>query len=156
MRLPLNRVYRAFPELDRFTNDQCEQFVRRAWRRAWWRIGCLPFVAGAFVFAMLLSLISRLSGEPPAVVLITIVMLVIGLPVVSALLLRDALLRHTVGGLIGKAVCIKCGFSLLGLRVADGVVRCPECGRLHHLKAIGLTPADLIAHTDPATPRRDD
>lgn len=29
MRIPLNKVYRAFPELDQFSDEQCEVFVKR-------------------------------------------------------------------------------------------------------------------------------
>jgi len=42
MRLPAFKVYRAFPELDRFSDEQCEGFVAAANRsgsgRAWRRV----------------------------------------------------------------------------------------------------------------------
>lgn len=41
-RLVTGKVYRSFPELDRFTDEQCEQFVRHALGAgaiAWWLLG---------------------------------------------------------------------------------------------------------------------
>src|SRR5262245_53710442 len=35
MRVPVSKAYRAFPELDGFTDAQCDQFVKLANRRRW-------------------------------------------------------------------------------------------------------------------------
>src|SRR5207248_1782994 len=37
MRLIVRRIYRAFPELDRYSDEQCQRFVR-ATRRGWSRL----------------------------------------------------------------------------------------------------------------------
>lgn len=38
----------------------------------------------------------------------------------------------------GPGCCANCGYSLAGLEVADGEVKCPECGRHTDATAAGL------------------
>src|SRR5438477_566522 len=39
MRFLVRRIYRAFPELDRYSDEQCLRFVRATKRRLWTRLG---------------------------------------------------------------------------------------------------------------------
>lgn len=56
MRIPLSKVYRAFPELDRFSDAECERYVKRA-RRAQLKWMWVPVVAMPFSLALIAGLI---------------------------------------------------------------------------------------------------
>lgn len=145
MRLLTRRIYRAFPELDRYSDEQCVRFIKSArggaWRRA---IGCLivavaaspvfvgslmavaPLVEGNFGWLDPLSdgpLWGRLIG------LIAFFAIMSPGPFV-VVLVRDVLLRRRVRFVLRvRGVCSECWYSLVGLPVGpDRRVRCPECG----------------------------
>ena len=57
---------------------------------------------------------------------------------------RWMLLVRSIRRIINKAACPFCEFSLVGLRVEHGWVRCPECGQRVYLHEHRLTPDDLV------------
>lgn len=148
MRFPGNKIYRAFPELDRFSDEQCSRFLKAAKRDWWfarlvrallpWIIGVIASIAGLAGLAWLGTLIpgsNRLSNSNSQWALI--VTLLIGLtPVLLGMLIgliaRDILLRRRLRSVINeRGKCLKCGYLLLGLNVtADLKVTCPECGEV--------------------------
>jgi hypothetical protein len=44
---------------------------------------------------------------------------------------------------IGRTTCPVCGYSLMGLNVAEGRVTCPECGGETELDEFAILPQDL-------------
>ncbi|MGE3107206.1 MAG: hypothetical protein AB7G11_02905 [Phycisphaerales bacterium] len=158
MRVPLSKVYRAFPELDGFPDSECERFVLAARTQS----GCGHAIAvgglGLFVLIMYFVVMriagGFVGGTGPGRVLLSetgdlvlLAGLIIGGPVaacMSSLVLRDWLLRRAIFARIHLARCTQCKFSLLGLPTSDGQVRCPECGNDIVLAQIGLKPEDLL------------
>jgi DNA-directed RNA polymerase subunit RPC12/RpoP len=171
MRIPIAKVYRAFPELDPFDDAKCVAFVsraRRARRRRFWLswLSLLVDIPLAVVVTVTMlnvlpvsSWLDRLdramsflfnpaSGVPSTIVLG--VVLIVGLvlpPAMGFLWIRDAILKRAIRAALKSVACIACGFDLTGLPVTDGEagprVRCPECGLLMDLDEVGLNPADL-------------
>ncbi len=145
MRIPGTKVWRAFPELDRFDDDQCARFVRGARRSRAMVIrvllGALIVVVGIITMASV-----GLAGAGLVVAFkmnkfgqydwrgdvrdIVLVVLVGGAGLMSGLLLRDRLLRKRITWVIAhRGSCSNCHYVLLGLPVdAQLNVICPECG----------------------------
>ncbi|MCC7387146.1 MAG: hypothetical protein IT431_00105 [Phycisphaerales bacterium] len=142
MRLPLSKVHRAFPELDRFSDEQCVRFVRAAGRRGWrpWVHTGLLLLLGAVLTAAVLaaSLVVwswfeqrlRLGGAAFYAVTSASCGVVWLLGAGVLMLLRDRLLIARVRYVVrARGACPGCGYSLLGIVVREGnVVVCPECG----------------------------
>ncbi len=163
MRLPWDKIYRAFPELDPFSDEECERFVDRA--RAQRPISGLAALAGAAVFIVAfplgLAVVRRLPqpGLPPdgpfELYAVLFILGTVGAGALAGLLVRDRLLIRAIRDRVTLARCPACHYSLLGLKVQtegwETRVRCPECGAEHDLAAIGLTAADLIPR-DPSQP----
>lgn len=153
MRLPLAKIYRAFPELDPFPDEECQRYIRYAYRQARFRIGCIPVVA--FVVALVLMatinglIISALDrsgmdSETAIVAFLVLFISMFAIPAVLALIVRDKVLFRVLYDRIKTARCPECAFSLLGLPVKDGAARCPECGKNIILRQHNLTPEDLM------------
>ena len=143
MRLIASPTFRAFPELDAFSDEQCRGFVRATRRRARERA-----VAWAFRFLVTFAV-------PPAVILATgslrassgttrsfdiLVALVIAGVVwigIAWLVSRDLALRWLIRRVMRRSgSCVDCGYRLVGLPVGrDCVVTCPECGQALDLSA---------------------
>jgi len=146
MRLPLTQIYRAFPELDRFTDDQCRRFVRAACRRGWRRHAHRAMIACTYVsVGFILTFIGRYALDPLGsrlfgphyltswgydALLGVCLALALLLPAIVAFVARDALLRRRIRYVIrARGTCPGCRYSLLGIVVSDrNTVVCPECG----------------------------
>jgi hypothetical protein len=161
MRLPLSKVYRAFPELDRFNDAQCQEYVRKVrkrFRRGRRRIdviraaGLLLLGAGSLVLTSFL-ITGNMSGLPfheglfarypflgaSAMAVCTAV------PALAFYFGVDHVwLRRRIAAHMRDIRCVECGYALLGLSVKDGVVTCPECGERVDLAMLGLTAADVM------------
>ncbi len=148
MRLRLSKAYRAFPELDAFSDEECERFVERVKcearsRRRRALLDVLVIVAGPPVGFGASAVVYR-AAEPLGVAASFLsVSGVIVAVVVAVLFMRDGLLRRYLAQRLSRAECRACRYSLLGLPVADGAVRCPECGMVIQLRAHNLTAGDL-------------
>lgn len=162
MRLPLSKVWRAFPELDRFSDEDCRRFVRLASERhtsgavatafAGIAIGVLGvFVVTPAASAVVTEIVRGLRlNEGVYLGIIGLTMLVVApLGPVLGLMLRDFWLRRTIGKRLIGARCPGCDYSILGLPVEDGHVRCPECGLAVSLAERGLTPEAIMSHRSP-------
>lgn len=145
MRIPFTRIYRAFPELDRFSDEQCRRFVRAACRT-----GARRFVHRAALGALLLVLYvvtSPLAGlcmdlaerslgpRTPREALsflasVTGLIAVLAAPVLLTFLVRDHLLIRRIRDILqAGGVCPACRYSLIGLPVSESnIIVCPECG----------------------------
>jgi hypothetical protein len=142
MRLIRPKVYRAFPELDRFTDEQCSRFVAAAnssWRRRllrWTLVGLAGVMAVVAACAAIVSVnlwiqdLLRVEDVGGSIVAIVVGGIGFAIALVPTLILRDFLLRRTLRRLIRRCgACPKCHYSLLGMRVGpDQTITCPECG----------------------------
>lgn len=142
MRVPLTAIHRAFPELDRFTDEQCDRFIKAACRtrRRAVHIGLIGltwlvlFAGGLFIAGYVwtsaddwASVVARRRTDTIAGV---VFFLTIAVPPLVALLLRDRLLIGRVRRVLRtRGICPGCRYQLAGLPVSEGnVVTCPECG----------------------------
>ncbi len=153
MRIPLSKIYRAFPEFDPFPDDECERYLRYAYRRARLRIGCIPvlvfaatLVMCATIFILTVVALGRAGVRPsePGVVFLLAIIGIVAVPSMIALITRDRILFRVLHDRIKNARCPGCEFSLLGLPIVAGAARCPECGFNVVLREHNLTPEDLL------------
>ncbi|MBX3385057.1 MAG: hypothetical protein KF768_00640 [Phycisphaeraceae bacterium] len=144
MRIATHKIYRAFPELDRFDDERCRNFVRSA-NRGFLR-HLLPsalifltflFVAGVcgYLFALAYIILNFDPNSHPSLWWSTLGMAIPALicPIVgaiAAMVVRDVFLRRRIRRVITlRGTCSECDYVLLGLNVGpDLKVTCPECG----------------------------
>jgi hypothetical protein len=144
MRLPVRRIYRAFPELDRFSDEQCRRFVKAASRG--WRVVLhvllilAVLIPGLLASAWAADKAFEASEEyqngqrhdviwaPIAAGAATIPLFI--LAALLALVVRDLLLRLRIGRILRRdSSCPKCHYRLVGLAVSrQSTITCPECG----------------------------
>ena len=156
MRLYVDQIYRAFPELDPFDDVQCKrmmQGVRKA--KPWGTIATFAWIGASVVISAILSLVAMIvvvevvfspSISDGATVLVTLITVGVaaGPPMLFAFLARHRWLRKALVEHLKQAKSV-CGYSLLGLTIEDGAVTCPECGERIVLADRGLTPEMLLA-----------
>ncbi|HYE62726.1 MAG TPA: hypothetical protein VD997_12090 [Phycisphaerales bacterium] len=168
MRIPGTKVWRAFPELDRFSDAECERFVERATaehqgsKSGVMALGCLGLVIAvplviwlgvaawsafspAFFGGMRKSDLDVVEDIAKTAF---IAFLALGCSL-TMLVVRDRWLIHTITRKVQKAACAGCGYSLLGLQPDHGVVVCPECSTPLHLRDAGLSEEDLMVGDRP-------
>jgi hypothetical protein len=154
MRLPRRKIWRAFRELDGFSDQQCRMFVDRAAREyAAGRVVAIGVaIAGSILAGPILymgawaalTLIDdqwRFSG----LVMPLVALFLVFCACMAVLIARDRWLIRTITRRIHHASCAGCGYSMLGLTPTDGIVMCPECNQPFDLRAAGMTPEDLLA-----------
>ena len=161
MRLPLSKVYRAFPELDRFPDEDCARFVGFATlanRRSQIIVSVLSvavFVGGAVllwpsfgsrVYVIVDDVLATTDSKLGLWAVAGSILANLLIPAFAVLFIRDFWLRWVVRKQIGTTLC-PCGYSLLGLESHSGVVVCPECGSPTILEHRGLTPEQILAGT---------
>ncbi len=146
MRLITRKLYRAFPELDRFSDERCEQFVRAARGGIvartlrgllLWGLMFLVFIGSVALVATGMGWIERRgvrwwdSGLEAAGMLVYSAVC-FGLAPLAGFVGRDILLRGRVRRILrSHSSCARCEYRLLGLPMdAHHVVVCPECGHL--------------------------
>lgn len=158
MRLPISKVYRAFPELDAFDDAACRRYVQLAneqfgtSKSGWIALGLIIAFAIALPGAAFLPVLCDRADQKlmwkvdPAYTLGGLYMAVVLLMAFTPLLLlRDAWLKRAILEKLRLARCPRCSYSLLGLAVKDGAVTCPECATPFVLSERGMRPEDLIA-----------
>ncbi len=162
VRLPLSKLHRAFPELDRFGDADCARYIAAAQRgkMAFMLLGAMTAIAALILTAAIVAVLMRVvSGIPevrllgrrsPEGILAFVVMSPIIAGAVSALLVRDRFLRVLIRRQVLSARCMSCEYSLLGLPISRagvgaGSVRCPECGAVNSLKNRGVSVEELQA-----------
>lgn len=163
MRIPGTKVWRAFPELDRFSDTECERFVNRATvEHAASKTGAL--LLGVLSLGITIPILIWLAtaawslfakkylggyGRPGRDLVgdIATVVFTAGVALGSCLtmlIVRDRWLIKTITRKVHQAACAGCGYSLLGLESVHGVVTCPECNTPLHLRDAGLTEEDIM------------
>jgi len=147
MRLITTQVYRAFPELDGYSDEQCRRFVRAAGALRLQRglhgvailvvafLGCVTTgIAASLVLNVARPYLSRPTTSEGAEAVI------LGMTMVAVLLtggcvclvLKDFSLRRRIRFVLSvRGACVSCHYSLVGLPIgARNRVRCPECGEM--------------------------
>jgi hypothetical protein len=164
VRLPFTKVYRAFPEFDGLSDEECARYVRHVRVHQRWQYQLIPLLTGlallvvwpvGWVVAARNLPVWQWVPMPPSdesrILLLGVTSILV--PAMTMLLLRDLALWWGVREEVNRARCPKCRQSLLGVPVQEvGVggdpakrfIRCPECGRKYMLLDIGITPRDLI------------
>jgi len=161
VRLIVRKVYRVFPELDRFSDAECEGFVGLVARRHRLArffvsltlaiVGGILFLGGSFLSSAIGEVWSR-SGDAPAFVedgwhlLVGIIASVVGAMYFTSAA-RNAWLRGKIQEHLTTIECMGCEYPLLGLPVVGGGITCPECGQRFDLAARGLSAADVLSGT---------
>ena len=163
MRIPRDKLYRAFPELDRFSDEQCERFVQRVRITATYRLGSWAAIGFTVVVATGLiasglavldehlhrSLWLKLSRRTADTLLLVYWLVpIVSIPPFVGLLTRDIVLRiylrWAVQMQIERVRCRSCKYLLIGQVANAGLVTCPECGARNSLQSLGLTEQDLV------------
>src|ERR1051325_2062751 len=134
MRLLVRRIYRAFPELDQYADEQCRRFVRaanRGWRRGahWFLIAIV--VAGGLMLSLRIAdwgiecAEEYQNQQRRDVVMADVTAFVASVPALligplAALVVRDLLLRLRLRRILREdSSCPKCHYGLIGLEVSD-------------------------------------
>ncbi len=154
MRFPLSKVYRAFPELDRFSDADCRYFCRDIYRRE--KLTYLaPTVFGVSLVVLMLCMLylQRTRNAwwlPDQLELLGSALFAVPSSILAAIYVRDRFFHRAVRERILGARCSGCRFSLIGLPVRDGTTRCPECGATIVLSDHGLVEADISIERSPS------
>jgi hypothetical protein len=156
MRIPLKKLHRAFSELDRFSEAQCDLLMRRVHldRRARllvWVSPAVAFVLSVVIIVVLLAttdVLARTEQLFRDADLLLSLLCVLGISAAVGLLIRDHLLRRflvkAIRLRIDRVRCRNCRYILIGQRPIGDGVNCPECGRMNRLRELGLSVDDLI------------
>ncbi|MCX5690781.1 MAG: hypothetical protein NTV94_13530 [Planctomycetota bacterium] len=157
MRLIRTKIYRAFPELDRFDDARCERFIQAArggtGRRLTALAKCIlvsivilvvPPIARGLIVGWIESVLTLRSDLAYPTYVGASLIAMIAAPTIG-LLTRDALIRRRVRFILrSRCTCLTCQNSLLGLPIEpDLMVTCPRCQFASRVdEAIGeLSPA---------------
>jgi hypothetical protein len=138
------KVYRAFPELDRYSDEQCRRFIRAARRgvRSWWHLFLYIVVfhvglgiAGGIAVAAFGYSEDYQTARRADIWWVSALAFLVAVPAVAivpmgVLLMRDVLLRRRVRWVLKtQSACPSCRYGLIGLAVSpDNTITCPECG----------------------------
>ncbi len=169
MRVPVAKVWRAFPELDQFDDDRCRMYVAEAKsRRRTHGVAMFVVVGSAATFFLLLTgtLAGAVQNEIPnrpefdtLANAVSFATAAVWLAVLTGaiLMIRDRWLRAAIRDRLNTMTCGSCRYSLLGLTPmgASAVLHvvCPECGVRIELTPEMLKQLDQLgAGTTPAAP----
>lgn len=146
MRVPGRKIWRAFKELDQFSDEQCTRFVKRAYGGPFFRLLISAFVFGVFAVTFLglltvmlwahtaLELDNRSKYSDAAITWTTAAgVLIVGFTApMLALLVRDFILRSAIWRVLNLGgVCRNCHYPLHGLPLSEALeCTCPECSAL--------------------------
>ncbi len=137
MRIPVKKIYRAFPELDGFSDEACERFVKRALHGG--RVLQLGFSIaagvgiGLLLWPLLIVVCQTLMSSAGEGIVSRGVQVVgltgsVWMPAVGGLAARDVVMRRWLSRWIVESRCPGCEYPLEGLPIEAGRVKCPECG----------------------------
>lgn len=170
MRVPWSKAYRAFPEFDRLSDEDCERYLlglRRQGRLRWWKPILTFLLAVPLLSVPLLAVLGWFFSGPGVEFVVwldgfefgpnwslsvlffggLVPLILWGLPHGVALIARDRVIRQALKKQINLALCASCRQSLIGLPFiqigGETGVRCPECGERWTLVALGLVPDDI-------------
>jgi len=143
MRLIATPSFRAFPELDEFSDEQCAAFVQATRRMLGARVAMWAFrlFVTVAVPPIVIFVVAYLHGPPTpgrSIGLIDVLLIAgIAWMGIGWLVAKDVALRWLIHRVMRRrGSCMGCGYRLVGLSVGpDAVVTCPECGHALDLTA---------------------
>lgn len=148
MRLPTRHIYRAFPELDTYSDEQCQRFMRAS-RSGFARtvvhtaiilaITLAGFVGGSLFLAWFINNttqnvpIMNLGKPAPlwqSILYTVLIIATVAFGPILGFLARDFLVIDRIRWILrSRGLCPMCRYSLVGLSVdSETRVLCPECG----------------------------
>lgn len=152
------KAYRAFPELDQYSDQQCKSILKfldnpkfstaKSGYKAISAVWLGWFLWGILVLFIASHLESyRLPQHEMLFDLIWVTTFLIPmltwLFVVNRILLHRQI-KHLLQHKFGLVKCIECKYPLMGLKMCGPHhVKCPECGAINNLEAIGVSEEDL-------------
>lgn len=143
------------PDLSKYSDEEYERLVWQAKARRGDALWVIPTGAGVLAAAVWVALavlmqmgIMRMGPTvaAPSIMKFGLINAVVALAIAFALggLVRWIMIVRSIRRIVNKAGCPYCEFSLVGLPVKLGWVRCPECGQRVYLHEHRLTEEDLI------------
>lgn len=150
------KLWRAFPELDPFSDEQCRPVIAVVSRSNLDQLCCIGLVllgtlVSVFLLVGFLPVVQHAFNTPQphrSYELPLALVFAIGmgtLPFVGVLRVRDMLIRRHLRKLLTSgSTCIRCSYSLLGLPLDEQhCATCPECGTVQgvHKAFASLAPA---------------
>lgn len=163
MRLISRKIWRAFPELDRFDDKTCERYITPGKKVASNPFGwviylgavCLGVVIWAVICVVAYVLIEDIDqkiwnsmlGAWIQVLAGIIGVGVIWIPCIVLLFTRDRFMWMRVKARLIGASCFQCSYCLVGLSPSTSEqgrgVRCPECGFFYAFDGGKITESDI-------------
>ena len=169
MRRPrLTQFYRAYPELDAYSDEECVRLVWQARVRRGDALWVLPGAAalmaflawmfvGATIFLIVFTVLSPQNTRPtPGGFLVPTVLVGVMVFAIVWTLMRRGMIVRSIRNILNRAGCPFCDFSLVGLPVRDNRVVCPECGSTVRLFEHKITAEDLVGDTPGAIAQQRD
>ena len=167
MRILSRKIWRAFPELDKYDDNVCRMYIRQArkagntWKGAIFVVLVLPI--GLFVWAALMfnydaivyylqdwyyfDILDYFNDHTENLFMALRITGYIWFPVLCMYLVRDRWLNRCIRKQLSGIKCGACGYSLIGLSLTtdstEPTVVCPECGHRIVLSEMGITEADI-------------
>lgn len=163
MRLISRKIWRAFPELDRYSDEVCENYIRHARRFSNQATGAVlmavTFIIGILLWAFLVfnthAIVYYLNDwhsyhygflQTLTADVITFTGY-IWFPILLTLFARDRWLIRSIRKQLRSSVCAGCGYQLRGLEIHSTEhgkhVICPECGTPTQLNTGHISEADI-------------
>ncbi len=155
MRIPTNKIYRAFPQLDRFSDEQCNLLMRRVKVQGGGYVMIHTLAVSIFLVVLLIMTVlvfrmplpdwlAHLAKNLDILIRLIIIFTV---PAIVSMAVRDRVFRrHLINAIeiqVERVRRPQCQYILIGLTPVNDTVTCPECGRTTDLRSLGVTPQDL-------------
>lgn len=156
----------SIPDADKYSDEQYERLVIQARLRRGDAIWVLPLAAGILAagawigvpvllgYVLNQSLAGKVApmnfGNYSWLALNGVVMVTLFLA--ASIGVRWMMIVRSIRNIVNKAGCPFCEFSLVGLSVTMGKVKCPECGSDVFLHEHRLTVDDLIPESQKNAP----
>ncbi|MCP3904632.1 MAG: hypothetical protein GY715_13480 [Planctomycetes bacterium] len=155
MRIPTSKIYRAFPELDHLSDEQCERLLVRTRNdelpQTFRLLVCVA--VGSVTLLMSFSLFMTFVRDDGSLSDLVLLVAIPAVPAILTLFTRDVLLRRAlrkaITSRIDRVRCPRCRYILIGQRPVDEHVTCPECGNETSLETLGVTVDDLVLPSKP-------
>lgn len=160
------RQHLSIPEVEKYSDEQYERLIIQARIRRGDAIWVLPLAAGIVAAgawtgaSALMAMVLSKSFSPAALAshignfrwigLNAAVMITLFLA--AAVGLRWLMIVRSIRNILNRAGCPFCDFSLVGLKVEHGRVKCPECGSDVFLHEHRLNADDLIPESQRHAP----
>ena len=144
---------RSCPELANLTDNECRR-LKLSWQIRGGKTVWIGIPAPAAGFAWIFGLVKflELSGLRDAIDNAKLLQSWYGFGLLMLLCYGGAL---TIGFIVHRVVqykvlrgiaamhvrerhCLSCGYSLIGLSVSHGMIRCPECGEHNEARLLGI------------------